>query len=163
MDLVLQAQTPHHMHTQPIFRNKQPKPHTQAHTNLEFLNIKTSCRLGEILSPGRVTHSPKQQTNLAYTSIRQNKHEHTLRTRLGEPLSPRRECQSLKIPQPRAWARYRAQTSRFSSRPRLGECLSPEQETMSLKPLFGRLDVNHEPELNVRLCNSRLGEMDPLG
>jgi len=34
---------------------------------------------------------------------------------------------------------------------------------MSLKPLLGRLDENHEPELNVRLCNSRLGEMDPLG
>ena len=63
---------------------------------------------------------------------------------------------------PLAWARYRAQTLKFSLRPRLGECLSPERETMSLNPFLGRLGENHEPELNVRLCNSRLGEMDPL-
>ncbi|QCD83527.1 hypothetical protein DEO72_LG2g3873 [Vigna unguiculata] len=34
---------------------------------------------------------------------------------------------------------------------------------MSLKPLLGRLGENHESELNVRLYNSHLGEMDSLG
>ncbi|QCE06471.1 hypothetical protein DEO72_LG9g1483 [Vigna unguiculata] len=47
--------------------------------------------------------------------------------------------------------------------PRQGECLSPERETMSLNPFPGRLGENNEPETKVRLCNSRLGEMDPLG
>jgi len=95
-------------------------------------------------------------------SNRQNQHERTSRTRLGEPLSPKREYQSLKTPKPLAWARSRAQTSKFSSWTRLGECLSPERETMSLKPLIGRLGENHESELYVELCKSRLGEMDPL-
>ncbi|QCD87823.1 hypothetical protein DEO72_LG3g2363 [Vigna unguiculata] len=34
---------------------------------------------------------------------------------------------------------------------------------MSLKPLLGRLGENHKSELYMELCNSRLGEMDPLG
>jgi len=34
---------------------------------------------------------------------------------------------------------------------------------MSLNPFPGRLGENHEPGPNVRLYNSRLGEMDPLG
>jgi len=49
------------MHTHPMLRNKQPKHHAQAHSNPKFLNINTSSHLGEILSPGRVTLSPKQQ------------------------------------------------------------------------------------------------------
>jgi len=34
---------------------------------------------------------------------------------------------------------------------------------MSLNPFPGRLGENYEPGPNVRLCNSRLGEVDPLG
>ncbi|QCD87250.1 hypothetical protein DEO72_LG3g1784 [Vigna unguiculata] len=34
---------------------------------------------------------------------------------------------------------------------------------MSLNPLLGRLGENHEPGPNVRLYNSCLGEVDPLG
>ncbi|QCD89619.1 hypothetical protein DEO72_LG4g565 [Vigna unguiculata] len=33
---------------------------------------------------------------------------------------------------------------------------------MSLNPFPGRLGENHEPGPNVRLCNSRLGEVDPF-
>jgi len=56
-----------------------------------------------------------------------------------------------------AWVRYHAQTFKFSSHSRLSErpCRS--------KPLLGRLGETHESELNVRLYNSRLGEVDPLG
>ena len=57
----------------------------------------------------------------------------------------------------------RDKNSQVSSRPRLGECLLPEGETMSLNPFPGRLGENHELEPKVRLCNSRLGEVDPLG
>ncbi|QCD96341.1 hypothetical protein DEO72_LG6g1043 [Vigna unguiculata] len=64
---------------------------------------------------------------------------------------------------PPAWARYRAQNSQVSSRPGLGECLSPKRETMLLNPFTGRLGENHEPGPNVRLYNSHLGEVDPLG
>jgi len=34
---------------------------------------------------------------------------------------------------------------------------------MSLNLFPGRLGENHEPEPKVRLYNSRLGEVDPLG
>jgi len=50
-----------------------------------------------------------------------------------------------------------------SLRPRLGECLSPERETKLLNPVPGRLGEKREPEPKMRLCNSRLGEMDSLG
>jgi len=64
---------------------------------------------------------------------------------------------------PLAWARYRAQNSQVSLRPRLGECLSPERETKSLNPVQSRLGEIRVPEQKMRLCNSRLGEMDSLG
>ncbi|QCD90044.1 hypothetical protein DEO72_LG4g996 [Vigna unguiculata] len=84
-------------------------------------------------------------------------------TSLRRAFSPKRAYLSLRTPKPLAWARCPTQNSQVSSRPRLGECLSPERETKSLNPFPGRLGETHEPEPKMRLCNSRLGEMDPLG
>jgi len=95
--------------------------------------------------------------------MQSNNHQHSSRPRLCEPFSPKRAYLSLRTPKPLAWARSRTQNIQVSSRPRLGECLSLEQETKSLNPVQSRLGEIRVPEPKMRLCNSRLGEMDSLG